>query len=171
VHPDGELQPPFHIALHAFHIKAMSRRYCPNVRTVATLLHVTSIIRTASGRCCPVVRMVTIILHVLPYQGPRPDGVALSFEWMQQSSHICVCEGNPITCRTLMSVRTCYHDVRMDATLNYSNLLDTDGRPDDITTSFGRMLLTNEHLDALLGHPNRNKGFDFSELESTQNLP
>jgi hypothetical protein len=33
-------------------------------------------------------------------------------------------------------------------------LLDTDGRP-----------------DASLGRPNGNKGSDFSELESSQNLP
>lgn len=110
-------------------------------------------------------------LHVLPYQGPRSDSVALSFKRMQKSSHICVYEGNPITCWTLMSVRTCCHDVRMDATLNYSNLLDTDGCPDDITTSSGRMLLTDEHPDTLLDHPNRNKGSDLSKLEFTQNLP
>jgi hypothetical protein len=33
----------------------------------------------------------------------------------------------------------------MDATLNCSNLLDTDGSPDGITTSSGRMLLENKH--------------------------
>jgi hypothetical protein len=63
------------------------------------------------------------------------------------------------------------HDVRRDATLNYSNLLDTDGRPDDIATTSGHMLLTDKRPDALLDRRDRKKGSDFSELESTQNLP
>jgi hypothetical protein len=65
---------------------------------------------------------------------------------MQLSSYIRVCEGNLITCRTLMSVRT-------DATLNCLNLLDTDGGPD---VCLGP-------LDGILGS-------DFSELEFAQNL-
>jgi hypothetical protein len=35
----------------------------------------------------------------------------------------------------------------------------------------GRMLLTNERLNALLGRPDGNKGSEFSELEYAQNLP
>jgi hypothetical protein len=81
---------------------------------------------------------------------------------MELFSHICVCEGNPISCRTLMSVWTCCCGVQTDATLNSSNLLDTDGRPDGITTSSGRMLLTDEHPDILLGCQDGNKGSDFS---------
>jgi hypothetical protein len=123
-----------------FHIRATSGRCCPSVRTVVLVLHVITIIRTASGRCFPDVQTITILLHVLPYQGPRPDGVALSSRRMQLSSHICVCEGNLISCRTLMSVR-------MDATLNYLNPLDTDG-----------------------GRPNEILGSDFCELKFAQNL-
>jgi hypothetical protein len=33
------------------------------------------------------------------------------------------------------------------------------------------MLLIDERPKALLGRPDRNKGFDFSELQSAQNLP
>jgi hypothetical protein len=96
----------------------------------ATLLNAISIIKTASRWCCPDVRTVVILPHVLPYQRPRPVVVALSSGWIQLSSHIRVCEGNSITCQTLMNVRTCCHDVRTDATLNSSNLLDTNGCPD-----------------------------------------
>jgi hypothetical protein len=70
-----------------------------------------------------------------------------------------------------MSVRTCCRNVRSDVTLNCSKLLDTDRIPSGITTSSGQMLLTDERPDALLGHPDGNKGSDFSELESAQNLP
>jgi hypothetical protein len=69
-----------------------------------------------------------------------------------------------------MSVRTCCSDVQTDVTLNCSKLLDTDGRLDGIATSSGQMLLTDERSDALLGRFNRNKGSNFSELESAQNL-
>jgi hypothetical protein len=60
-----------------------------------------------------------------------------------------------------MSVRTHCRDIRMDATLNCSKLLDTDGSPDGIALSSERMLLTNEHPDALLSHPDGNTGSDF----------
>jgi hypothetical protein len=73
--------------------------------------------------------------------------------------------------RTLQSSRTICHYVRTDATLNSLKLLDSDGRRDDITTSFGWMLLTDERLDALLSRPDENMGSDFYELESAQNLP
>jgi hypothetical protein len=65
-----------------------------------------------------------------------------------------------------MSVQKCCRNVWTDATLNYSNLLDTDGCLDGIATSFRQMLLTNEHPDALLGRQDESKGSDFSELES-----
>jgi hypothetical protein len=55
----------------------------------------------------------------------------------------------------------CCHDDQMDATLNCSKLLDTDGSPDGIPMSSGQMLLADERPDALLGRPNGNKGFDF----------
>jgi hypothetical protein len=126
---------------------------------------------------------------------PRSDGVALAFgrlhfccttcltkdsvrtgtphrpNSLQLSSHICVWDRNPITCRnlngvrtvlphhpdgctwtldssrTLNSVRTICHYVRTDAILNSSKFLDTDGRPDEKFSSSGRMLLTDECLD------------------------
>jgi hypothetical protein len=63
----------------------------------------------------------------------------------------------------------CYY-VRTNATMNRSKLLDTDGRSDGIATSSG-MLLTDERLDVIMGRPDGNLGFNFSELESAQNLP
>jgi hypothetical protein len=72
---------------------------------------------------------------------------------MQLSSHIHICEEKPNSSRTLKSVWTCCHDVRTNATLNYSKLFDTDGCP-----------------DTWLGHPNGNLRSNFSKLESTQNL-
>jgi len=69
-----------------------------------------------------------------------------------------------------MSVRTCCHDVRTDATLNCSNLLDTDGRLDGIAMSSGCMLLTDEHPDTLLSRPDESLGSDFSDLKFAQNL-
>jgi hypothetical protein len=69
--------------------------------------------------------------------------------------------------RTLNSGRTICHYVRLDATLNSSKLLDTDGGPDGIDMSSGRMLLTNERPDALLSRLDGSLGSNFSELEST----
>jgi len=129
-----------------YHIRATFERCCLRVRMVALLLHVNTIMRTASGWCCPDVRTVAILYHVLPYQGWCLGGIALSSRQMQLSSHICLREWNPISCRTLMSVQT-------DATLNCSKLLDTDGRP-----------------DAWLGHPDGSLESDFSDLESAHNL-
>jgi hypothetical protein len=79
------------------------------------------------------------------------------------------------TSRTLKSVRMCSHDIwtddiRTNATLNYSKVLDTDGSLNGIATSSGRMLLTDERPDALLSRTDEILGFDFSELESVQNL-
>jgi hypothetical protein len=122
--------------------------------------------------------MIVTLLHVLPYQGYRPDDVDLTSGRMQLSSHICVWEGNPFTCRTLTGVRTvlprrpdgciwmldssqtlksvrtrcCY--VQTEASLNNLNLLDIDGRS-----------------DAWLGRSDGNLEFDFSVLESAQHLP
>jgi len=59
----------------------------------------------------------------------------------------------------------------MDANLNYSKLLDTDGCPGGIATSSGRMLLTEERLDYTQGRLDRHLGSDFFELESVENLP
>jgi len=41
------------------------------------------------------------------------------------------------------------------------NLLETNGRPDDVAMLFERMLLTDEHPDTSLGCPDGNKGFEF----------
>jgi hypothetical protein len=152
-----------------FHIRAAFRWHCPRVQTVALLLHAIFIIRTTFERCCLDVRTdAAVFLYtclwrksdylsnsdvcsdVLPW---RPNGVALTSGRTQLSSYIRVCEGNLITCRTLMCVRTCCHDVRTDATLNCSNILDNDGR-----------------LNAWLGRPDGILGFDFSKLEFVHNL-
>jgi hypothetical protein len=73
----------------------------------------------------------------------RPDGCT----WTLGSSRI------------RKSVRTICHYVWTDVNLNCSKLLDTDGRPDELcfdkwasgrnTTSFGRMLLTDERPDSI----------------------
>jgi hypothetical protein len=86
-------------------------------------------------------------------------------QWLQLSTHICVCEGKPNSPRALTSVWTVkslrsdgytgildssqnlmsgwtiFHYVQTDATLISSKLLDTNGRLDGNTTSSGRMLL------------------------------
>jgi hypothetical protein len=76
----------------------------------------------------------------------RPDECKLS-------SYIYDWEGNLISCRTLMSVRTRCRNVWMDATLNCLKFLNTEGRP-----------------DAWLGRPDGSLGSDFSDLDSAQNL-
>jgi hypothetical protein len=70
-----------------------------------------------------------------------------------------------------MCIQTSCHDVRTNATLNYLYLLDTDGCPNGIATLSRPMLLTDERPDAFLGRQDGNKGSNFFELESTQNLP
>jgi hypothetical protein len=126
---------------------------------------------------------------------PRLALSRMSSGHMQLSSYIRVCEGKPNSprtltgvrtvlsrrpngctgmlesSRTLKSIRTCCHDVRTDATLNYSKLLDIDESPDSITTISERMLLTDERPNTLLGRSDGNKGSYFFELESAQNLP
>jgi hypothetical protein len=69
--------------------------------------------------------------------------------------------------RTLKSIRMCCHNVLTDATLNCSKLLDVDGSPDNITTSSGWMLLTEERLHSREARSDKILGSDFSELEST----
>jgi hypothetical protein len=114
---------------------------------------------------------------------------------MQLTSHIRFCEGKsnsprtltgvrtvlsrrPNGCigtlessRTMNSIRTCFHNIRTDVTLNYSKLLDTNGSSDSFATSFGRMLQADECPDTLLVCPDGNMESNFSELESAQNLP
>jgi hypothetical protein len=53
----------------------------------------------------------------------------------------------------------------MDATLNSLKLLDTDGHPNGIAKSFGRMLLTEERPNVILGRLDGCLGFDFFDLE------
>jgi len=99
-----------------------------------------------------------------PYQrSRRPDGVARLFGRVQAVFSLCVYKGKLESSRTLKSIRMCCHDVRTNATLNCSNLIDIDGSSDGIATSFGWMLLTNERSDG-------NKESDFSELKFAQNL-
>jgi hypothetical protein len=104
---------------------------------------------------------------------------------IQLSSYIRVCKGKPNSPRTLIAfqtilphrpegctrtlessrtlkiVGTCFHDVQTDATLHCLKLLDTNGSPDGIPMSSRQILLTDEHLDALRGRPNENKGSNF----------
>jgi len=124
-----------------------SGRCCLSVRTVALQLHTIFIIRTR-------------VLTVLPWRpdgcnsSPRLALSRIASERLQLSSHIYLCEWNLFTYRTLTGirtvlpclpdgctwmldssgtlkrVRTCCCDVRMDASLNNSNLLNTDGHPD-----------------------------------------
>jgi hypothetical protein len=72
--------------------------------------------------------------------------------------------------QTLKSSRTICHYVWTDVTLNSSKFLNTYGRLDGIAKSSGRMLVIDERPDGLQGRPNGFLGFDFSELESRQNL-
>jgi len=87
-----------------------------------------------------------------------PGGIVTSSGWIHWCTWTLDSSG------TLKSVRTCCWDIQTDANLNYSKLLDTDGSPDSIGTSSRRILLTDEC-------PDKNKGSDFSDLESAQNLP
>jgi hypothetical protein len=127
-------------------------RCCPSVRTISPLLHAITIIRTS-------VRMVFPLRPNGCNSSPRLALSRMASKRMQLSSHIRVCEGNPNsprtltgvrtvlprrphkctrtleTSQTLKSVRTCCHDVRRDATLNYLKLLDTDGRLNGIARS------------------------------------
>jgi hypothetical protein len=73
--------------------------------------------------------------------------------------------------QTLNINRTICYYVRTNATLNSSKLLDIDGGPESITTSFGWMMLIDDHPEALLSSPGGSLGSDFSELESVQSLP
>jgi hypothetical protein len=108
-------------------------------------------IRAAFGRCCHIVWTVAssaapnyhnkdLLRTVLPC---RPNGCNSSTRLallriasgrcfpnvgqMQLSAHTRVCEGNLISCRTIICVRTYCHEVQTDATLNCLNILDTDG--------------------------------------------
>jgi hypothetical protein len=75
-------------------------------------------------------RMQSVCMQ-FPYQRSRhPDGVALASGRVQAIFPLCVCEGKLESSRTLKCVRMCCHDVRTDATLNCSKLLDTVGRLD-----------------------------------------
>jgi hypothetical protein len=132
--------------------------YCPSVQTVVLLLYVNSIIRTSVRTVLPwrldgCNSSPRLALSRIASRRCRPD------VWM----YATVFPGNSILCRTLMSARTCCWDVRTDATFNSSKLLDTDGHPNGIAMSSGWMLMTDKSLDGCLG-------FNFFDLESTQNL-
>jgi hypothetical protein len=171
-----------------------------------------------SGRCCPSVRTVVLPLHtisIIRYERQdhgvwRPDGWTssarlslskiasgrehTSSERLQLSSHICVWDKNPITCRTLNGVRTVlprhldgctwtlddsrilnsgrtiFHYVQTDATLNSSKLLGTDGGPDRKFSSSERMLLTDERPDGIPHRPDGCKRTELTDLNSAQSL-
>jgi hypothetical protein len=80
-------------------------------------------------------------MHDLPYERARPDG-------NPHRPNGCNClpistflKRNPIANWTLSGVRTCYRNVRTDASLNSSKLLDTGEGPDGKFSSSGRMML------------------------------
>jgi hypothetical protein len=104
-----------------------------------------------------VVRTVEICMHDLPYGGHRPYGFCrLPIRTVSLERWILL---------ELWS-RTICHYVRTDVTLNSSKFLDAKGRLDDIATSSGQMLLTDEHPDGLQGRPDGFFGSNFYELES-----
>jgi len=58
----------------------------------------------------------------------------------------------------------------MDANLNCSKLLDTDGRPDGKFLSSGRILLTDERPDGIPRRLDKCKGTELTDLNSTESL-
>jgi hypothetical protein len=114
-----------------FHIKAAFEGCCPRVRTVAFCLHVIIITRPRpNGVGLSSERMQSVCTQ-FPYQGSRhPDGVALTYGRVKVVFSLRVWEGKLQSSQTLKSDQTCCRDVRTDATLNCSKLLNTDGRPD-----------------------------------------
>jgi hypothetical protein len=140
------------------------------------------------------VRTVELDMHDLPYGGHRPDGIThrldgysrlpITVSWGRNPNACQTLNGvrtvlprRPDGCtwtldssRTLNSVRTICHYVRTDAILNSLKFLDTNGRPDGKFSS-GRMLLADERPDGITHRLNGCVGSDFSEWESTQNLP
>jgi hypothetical protein len=58
----------------------------------------------------------------------------------------------------------------MDAKLNCSKLLDTDGHPNRKFSSSKRMLLTEECLDGIPRRPDGWKGIELTDLISGQSL-
>jgi hypothetical protein len=58
----------------------------------------------------------------------------------------------------------------MDATLNSSKLLHTDGRPNGKFSSSGRTLLTDEHPDGIRRRPDGCKVTKLTDLNSSQCL-
>jgi hypothetical protein len=88
-----------------------------------------------------------------------------SSRWLQLSSHICVLERNLIADRTLRGVRTCYWNVRTDASWNSSELLDTKEGSDGKFSSSERMMLWTVGLpDSISRRLDGCKGSDFSDL-------
>jgi hypothetical protein len=62
------------------------------------------------------------------------------------------------------------HYVWTDAILNYSKLIDTDGRPDEKFSSSEWMSLSDERLDGIPRRPNGHKGIELTDLNSAQSL-
>jgi hypothetical protein len=69
----------------------------------------------------------------------RPNGITCSLD---------ECSGTLKSSWTLNSGRTICHYVQMDVTLNSSQFIDIDGRPDGFTSSSRCKLLTDERSDS-----------------------
>jgi hypothetical protein len=77
--PDDQLQPPFQNSAESFHIKAMSGRCCPSVRTVALALP-----RIASGREHHIIRTVC---RCLPISVSETETLLLVELWMSSGRY------------------------------------------------------------------------------------
>jgi hypothetical protein len=131
----------FQNSVESFHNKPAFGRCCPSVRRVALWLHVITIIRSERPNpegWCPdgwtgarnfhiwslivrtmktAVQTVELCMQVLPYREHCPDGssrLPITVSWGR----------NPNSCQTLNGIQT-------DA-LEHWDLLNTDGRPDDL---------------------------------------
>jgi len=120
-------------AARHYHIKALSVRTLKiDVRTVE-LVHAIFIYeawsfgpwRLTSGR-------LNLIYTFLPYRGHRPDGITHRPDGSSRLPITVSWGRNPNSCQTLNGVGTICHYVWTDAILNFSKLLDTDGRLDGI---------------------------------------
>jgi hypothetical protein len=165
----------------------VSTRFYPSVRTVALPLHAISIIRSeypddwTSFARLALSRIVSGREHT-------------SSRWLQLSSHICVWDRNPITCRTLNGVRTVLprHPDRCTWTLDSSQPLNSGRtichyvRTDNLEqfkasrhrgTSGQKVLvfrtddaLTNERPDGISHRLDRCKGTKLTILNYAQSL-
>jgi hypothetical protein len=134
------------------------------------------------------VRTSEFWMRDLPYGMSASGRESTSSGRLQRSSHICVSKRNLIAGRTLSVVRTCYWNVRTDASWYNSKLLDIEEGLDGKFSSSGQMMLwtvgfldgiscradgcclTDERPDGIPRRPDGCKGSDNIVLKSVQNL-